>query len=235
MRRAGRRDWLILVTLGLLGGGASPLLATYGLSILPASVGGLFANVSPLAVAVLGPLCFHERFGRLAVVGLLVGFAGVLVLIQPGSGPSGLEVPLAGVTMAILSAVGWALFMLQGRRVMARHRPLAVTAVASGVGALLIGLVAHLDGGLGPAFAVLPAIWPIVLWIGVVSNGVGYGAWMVAVSVLGAGRVSPFQYLVPVVGTTLSLLLLGEQPTTMFLVGGAMILAGVALTQTGRA
>lgn len=234
LARAPRRDWGGLLLLGAFGGCASPVLATYALGVLPASVGGLFSNVSPLLVAIIGPLFFRERFGRLAIVGLLLGFVGVLVLIQPGAGPSGLDIPLAGVVVALGAAVAWALFTLAGRPVMARHRPLAVTAVACGAGTLMLAPVAQADGGLGSGFAALPAIWPLVLWIGVVANGFGYGAWMVAINVLGAARVAPCQYLVPVTGATLSMLILGEQPTPMFLIGAAMILGGVALSQIRR-
>jgi drug/metabolite transporter (DMT)-like permease len=234
LRRASRRDWLALVALGVFGGSLSPLVAQYSLRLLPASVAGLFSNTSPLLVALIAPAVLHEKLGRGALFGILLGFVGVLMIVQPGSGPSGMDVPVLGAVLAILSSVTWAGYMVVGRHLMGRHRPIAVTTISSVVGTVVIGLVAVVDGGLLSGFQALPKIWPIVLWVGLVGNAVGFGAWMVAISRLGAGRVASFQYLVPVVGTVLAFLVLGEQPTLVFIAGGALILLGVALSQTGR-
>ncbi|MCC7105017.1 MAG: EamA family transporter [Chloroflexi bacterium] len=234
LRRASRRDWLALIALGVFGGSMSPLFAMYSLRLLPASVAGFFSNTSPLLIAFIAPAVLHERLGRGALLGILLGFAGVLLIVQPGSGPSGMDVPVFGAVLAILSSVTWAGYMVVGRYLMGRHRPIAVTTVSSLVGTAGIGLVAFVDGGLMSGIQALPEIWPIVLWVGLVANGLGFGAWMVAISRLGAGRVAAFQYLVPVVGTLMAFLVLDEEPTPVFIAGGALILLGVGLSQTGR-
>jgi drug/metabolite transporter (DMT)-like permease len=234
LKRASRRDWLGLLALGVAGGCLSPLLATYGLRMTPASVTALTSNTSPLLVALIAPVLLGERLGRLLIGGVILGFCGVLLIVQPGSGPSGLEVPVLGVMLGLTSAAAWAVFMVLGRQLMARHRPLTVTMIASAIGCVVIGVTAQLDGGLTAGFDAIPRLWPNILWIGMVSNGLGYGAWMAAIHALGAGRVAPFQYLAPVSGTTLSFLILGEHPTLPFLAGGALILTGVALSQVQR-
>ncbi|MCC7105369.1 MAG: EamA family transporter [Chloroflexi bacterium] len=234
LKRASRRDWLGLLALGVAGGCLSPLLATYGLRITPASVAALTSNTSPLLVALIAPVLLGERLGRLLVGGVILGFCGVLLIIQPGSGPGGKEVPVVGVILGTVSAAAWAVFMVLGRQLMARHRPLTVTMIASAIGCIMIGVTALLDGGLTAGFEALPRLWPNVLWIGMVSNGLCYGAWMAAIHALGAGRVAPFQYLAPVSGAVLSFLILGEQPTVPFLAGGGLILTGVALSQVQR-
>jgi drug/metabolite transporter (DMT)-like permease len=73
-----------------------------------------------------------------------------------------------------------------------------------------------------------------VIYLGLVPSLVAYGTWAIALSRLPASRASNFMYCVPPVATLLGFLWLGEVPTMLGAVGGAMALVGVAVVNWRR-
>jgi drug/metabolite transporter (DMT)-like permease len=73
--------------------------------------------------------------------------------------------------------------------------------------------------------------WAQLFYLGVITSGVGYGLWYYALSRMEASRVSVFNNLQPVLTSVLSFFIFGTVPTFMFVVGGAIAIAGVIVTQ----
>jgi drug/metabolite transporter (DMT)-like permease len=73
--------------------------------------------------------------------------------------------------------------------------------------------------------------WAQLFYLGVITSGVGYGLWYYALSRMEASRVSVFNNLQPVLTSILAFGLFGTVPTVMFVVGGAIAIAGVVVTQ----
>lgn len=235
LRHVSRADLLRMAGIGICGSVLSSFFITLGLRFLPAAVGALLANSSPLVVAVVAPLLLGEPMGRLAWVGLIVGLAGVAVLLLPGADPSGAgAIAPLGMVFSLCGAVAWAFYTMLGRQLMRRYHAIPATMATTAFGLPLLLLVAWLEGGPLPAPERWWRVGPHVLWMGFVSTGLGFAAWMVALSGLRAAAVSAFQYLIPVFAMIFAFLLLGERPTPIFLLGATLVLLGVAAAQVRR-
>lgn len=232
LRHVSRADLVRMAGIGVCGSVLSSFFITLGLRFLPAAVGALLANSSPLVVAVVAPLLLGEPMGRLAWAGLVVGLAGVAVLLLPGADPSGAgAIAPVGMAFSLCGAIAWAFYTMLGRQLLRRYHAIPATLATTAFGLPLLFLVAWLEGGPLPSAERWWRVAPHIVWMGFVSTGLGFAAWMVALSGLRAAAVSAFQYLIPVFAMVFAFLLLGERPTPIFLLGAALVLLGVAAAQ----
>jgi drug/metabolite transporter (DMT)-like permease len=221
---------LRIVGLGLLSFGASSGLSMLGLGYLPASINSLMANTSPLMLA-LGLVAIERRppAGRVAL-GLLLGFAGVALLALGGAASLG-AFGLLGVLLSLGGSATWAVYTGWSRRELSRGDPIAITAAGSFVGALPFVLVGLWSGDVAALGSLGRGTLLQLLYAGVVGTALTYALWMTGLRRLSATSVSAFQYVIPLNAVVLSVLLLGEPLTPQLVLGGAAILAGVALAQ----
>ena len=76
------------------------------------------------------------------------------------------------------------------------------------------------------------AVWLSILYIGLVSTALAYYLWNKGLELMEAGNASVFFFAQPLTGTFFSWLLLGEKLNVGFFLGGALIMAGVAISIT---
>jgi drug/metabolite transporter (DMT)-like permease len=220
-----------LAALGVLGYAGSGSLASLALGLLPAGVTALMSNSSPLIVVMAGLLVFHQRVGRPEVAGTLVGFSGVALLSAGDIQTTGdLGSTLLGSGLALGSAACWAAYTAIARR-LGGADPLVTTALTSGIGAAVVGVVALPSQDWGRlAHASAPVI-TATLWAGAIATGCTYASWSFALRRLPAIAVSPFGYLIPLSALSISHVWLGEPLTVPTLGGATLVLLGVGLTQ----
>lgn len=226
-----RRQPKTLIALGVLGYALSGSFTAAALSLLPAGVTALVSNASPLIVVVGSVAVFGERVGVLPIAGALVGFTGLALLSAGDLDQTGdLPATLIGSALALGSATAWAIYTAVARR-LGGADPIITTAITSGIGSIAVGLIA-IPTQDWTRLATAPA--PVLLsavWAGTIATGGTYAAWSYALRHLPAITVAPFAYLVPVSALIISHIWLGEAWTPAVLVGAALVLLGVALTQ----
>lgn len=218
--RVTRRELAAAALIGLLLPGANGLLFIAERTV-PTGVASLIIASVPLLV-VLMRLAGGERPPRLAIAGVLVGFAGVAVLFHPEGGATWWGIALTG-----LSAVGWALgTYLSSRLPLPRDAFVATTfeMVAGGLILLPFGLAERPDPG-SFSGASLAAFAYLVL----VGSLVGFTAYVWLLHHAPLGTVSTYAYVNPVVAIALGVLFLDERITWRVAVGAAIVLASVAV------
>jgi drug/metabolite transporter (DMT)-like permease len=202
------------------------LLLGYAEQTLSSSLTGLLVAAVPLAGAVLVWATGHEHVDRRRVAGLLVGFAGVAVLV-------GIDVGTARIG-AILAMAGVAIGYAVGPLILARYLSdlpiLGVVAVSSALAATV-----YLPVGLAqwPAQTPSPEAWLSVAGLGVICTGVAFLIFFALIAEVGPARATVITYINPAVAVTLGVVVLNEAFTASIAAGFALILAGSVLA-TGR-
>jgi drug/metabolite transporter (DMT)-like permease len=231
------REWRDSAIVGalLLGGGMG--MVAYGEQTVPSGITALLIAMMPVWVAILGRIFLGQRLPRLAVIGIVVGFAGVAILIGPSAlGGAGALEPL-GLGAIILSPIAWASGSLfASHRAVLPQRPL----VATGVQMVLGGIVLAGMGAVSGEFAALDlsAISRdsivALIYLTIVGSLVAFTTfgWMMRVAPL--PLVATYAYVNPIVAVVLGALILHEPIDQRTLVAGAVIIGAVALIVTAR-
>jgi drug/metabolite transporter (DMT)-like permease len=224
--RPDRREWALLVLCGVGWFGVYNVALNAAERHLDAGTTAMLVNVGPILIAVFAGLLLGEGFPRWLVAGIAVAFAGVLLI---GVATRQAETDIVGVVLCLVAALAYAIGVVSQKRVLRRLAPLQVTFTACAIGALCcLPWAGTLGGELGRASGASIAG---LVYLGAVPTALAFSTWAYALSRMDAGKLGVTTYLVPPVVIGLGWLLLDEVPPGLALVGGAICLAGVALSR----
>ena len=221
------RQVLVLAMLDLA---APAFVITVGLATVPSSLAGTLVASVPIMVALLAVrYAPGERVTGLRLIGLVIGLAGVALLL--GADLAGDARALIGGLLVLAGALFYAGGALYYQRRFADLPPLVVV-VGTLLGcAALSAIPAALDAPQAvPSATVLGSL--VVLGAG--CTGLGYIAFYTLVAELGAGRASVVTYLAPAVAVLGGVLLLDETLTVSIVAGLSLVLAGAWLSSGRR-
>ncbi|MBO1907165.1 DMT family transporter [Microvirga sp. 3-52] len=231
--RPDNGQWHHWVVLGALNGWIPNVLVAHALTQIGTAPAAMIQASGPLIVAVLSHLLFtDERLTPRRFAGVLVGFAGMGILIGPAALPDS-GVGAWGALTMVATALSYATANLYVRSI--RHADPARLAlgqqICSGIPATALALVVA-----GPsAFAAVPDSAASLLALGIVSTALPILLFMRLIRRAGPTRASMVGYLQPVWTAVLAVLFLNESIGLRELAGGAVVLTGVALVSlSGR-
>jgi drug/metabolite transporter (DMT)-like permease len=164
-------------------------------------------------------------------LGVACSVLGVVLIITKGSWHAVTHLDLRpGDFLLLVSSMGWAAYTVYGKRVLARHSPIVATTTAYVFGSLMLLPLPFLTARLFPApdFNSVVA-WTVVLYQAILGS-VAHVWWYEAVHLVGPSRAAVFLNLQPIIGVLLAWVMLGERIGLSGVLGGAAVLAGVALT-----
>jgi probable blue pigment (indigoidine) exporter len=219
----------LVARLGILGalGGAIFLV---GMNLAVAGVGptitSFVAGLYAVLAAVIAPFILQESLRPRALVGFVVALAGTALLAELDVNAHG----VAGIGWGLLAAGSFALFLVLSRK-WGREEGLdgLVIALATmSVAAVVLGPVvfATRPASLVPG-AIAPEALVAMAWLVVTAAG-GQALAAASVKLIPASRSAAFLLLNPIVATILSFFLLGERPSGVQLLGGVLVLLGIA-------
>jgi drug/metabolite transporter (DMT)-like permease len=230
--RIDRRDVPRVVLAGATGIFLNQLTFNYALDYTAAANVALLLGASPAFTAAFVVALGHERVRPLHWLALGVSLSGVALVVQGGSGLEGFS--LRGDLLAIGAAVTWAAYSVMLRPLFGRYSAMRLSTLMIIVGAVLMAplsvrqMAAQDFGSIGAlryGSLLYSAIFPLV-----VTNVLYFGA----LRRVGAARATLFMYLQPFLGALFAALLLGEHIAVVQVVGGVVIVGGVALGRLGR-
>ena len=191
----------------------------------------LVCTATPLMIAVLSLSGVKtDQMNRRGWTGLIIGFLGLAVLLQPWSGAQASPLHLAVLVFATFS---WAVGATVARRYMLKCDPLAATAIEMlAGGGVLLTISGLAENGLRQP----PAFWPVaaIVFLIIFGSCIGFTSFSYLITKLPPSRVSTYSYVNPVVAVLIGTLLLSEPFTTVMAVGAVITMTGVFLANTGH-
>jgi drug/metabolite transporter (DMT)-like permease len=221
-----RREWALLVACGVGWFGVYNVALNAAEQHLDAGTTAMLVNIGPILIAVFAGLLLGEGFPRWLVAGIAVAFAGVVLI---GVATRSAETELVGVVLCVVAAITYAIGVVAQKPVLRRLPALQVTFTAC-----LIGMLCCLPwaGALADELGRAPAASIAgMVYLGVVPTALAFSTWAYALTRMDAGKLGVTTYVVPPLVIVLGWLLLDEVPPALAVVGGAVCLAGVALSR----
>jgi len=225
---ADRRAWAELAALGVLNHALYLGLSAIALLSIASSTGAVLASANPLMVVLAALIVLRERLPPVRVLGMLVAFAGVVVVM--GSRAQLGDSPAAMLLILLANAC-----MVAGTILFKRWAPHGDLLVVNGAQLATASLVLLLVS-FGFESPLDHVSWQpqFFLAVGYLVVFVSWGAvsiWLYLLRVGDAGRASSFLFLNPVIGLFLGALLLGDPVRPADFLGSAAVAAGIYLVQ----
>ncbi len=225
LRAQLRQAWRQLAVVGLFNSALPFSLFAYGALHLGAGLESILNATTPLWTALIGALWFGSPISRAQGGGLVLGFAGVLILVGEHAAGS-LPGAVLAAAPALLGPVSYGFAAQYARRHVGQRDPMLIAFASQAFAALL--LVAP-GAALWPNHAVSGPIWAAVATLAVLGTGVAYVLYFRLVVRVGAAYAASVTFLIPVFGMLWGRLFLHEQVSASMILGCAVILAGTAL------
>ena len=228
-----RGDALAVMALGGLGFGVYQFLWANALQDIPAGDSALLIATTPVITALLAVVSGADVLTRTKLIGSLVSFAGVAVIVSAGHGLS-LGGALLADVMTLIAATCWSIYTAFGATVLRRHSPLRTTAWAM-VGGSIVLLVPAILQGAGKDWGSVGAdAWAGLAFSAFIPAGVANVVVFSAIKLLGPTRITAYQFLVPFLAVLMGAAFLAEPVRADQLLGGAVIVLGVAIARTDQ-
>jgi drug/metabolite transporter (DMT)-like permease len=230
--RLPKGDVVPILLLGVIGFGCYQILWPVALQTIPAGDSALLIAATPVMTALLAMTTGADTPNPVKIVGAFVSFAGVALVIAAGQGLN-LGASLFGDVLTLVAAGCWAVYTVFGSSILRRHSPLVTTTWAVLAGTVFmapLGIAQLLTSdlsGFGP-----PVILAIV-YSGTLAAGFANVIVFHGVKLLGPTRITALQFLVPALAVAMAAIFLAEPIRPIQVVGGVIILAGVALLRRG--
>jgi drug/metabolite transporter (DMT)-like permease len=228
-----RRTLAGALLIGLLLPGANAVV-TVAEQEVPSGLAALLIATVPLWVILLRTL-WREPVSRASLVAVLVGFAGVALLLRPGE-QSG-EATVLGLAACVGAAAMWASGSFASRKVALPAHPLVSTGwqmLLGGSACALAGLVAGEAGDVEPSAFSTRSVLALAYLI-VVGSWIGYTAYVWLLQNAPLSKVATYAYVNPVVAMFLGWLILDERVTPVTIAAATVIVASVALVVRSEA
>jgi drug/metabolite transporter (DMT)-like permease len=231
--RPDNGQWHHWVILGAFNGWIPNVLTAYALTQIGTAPAAMIQASGPLIVAVLSHLLYaDERLSPRRFVGVIIGLAGMGILIGPAALPDS-GISTWGALIMVATALSYATANLYVRSI--KHADPARLALGQQICSALPATVLALVFAGPSAFAGVPGSAASLLALGIVSTALPILLFMRLIRRAGPTRASMVGYLQPVWTTLLAVLFLNESIGLREITGGAVVLTGVALVSlSGR-
>ncbi|MFF7138606.1 DMT family transporter [Streptomyces sp. NPDC008196] len=231
IRREGlppRSAWRGIAISGVLWFGFYMVVLNWGEQQVDAGTAALVVNIGPILIALLGARLLGDAMPPRLLAGMAVSFAGAVTVGLSMSDDGGSSV--LGVVLCLLAAIAYAGGVVAQKPVLGSATPLQATTFGCLIGAVVcLPFAGQLvsEAADAPASATLNMIY-----LGVFPTALAFTTWAYALARTTASRMGATTYAVPALVVLMSWLALGEVPGLFTLAGGALCLAGVAVSRS---
>lgn len=203
-----------------------------GLSMLDASLAIIIIHLEVPFSVLLAAIVLKDKPGIQRILGMLISFAGIVLI----AGQPSLSEQLPAILLTAAGAMTWAVGQIMVKRLENPPSGFALTAwvgVFSGP-QMILGSFMFEDSQLESLANASWIGWGVILYLALIMTVLGYGIWYHVLSRNHVSKVMPVMLLLPVFTIASSMLFLGEEPSPMIFIGAAVVIGGVSMIVTTK-
>ena len=220
------KQWKTIFILSILNFVLSNGLSTWGVKYISSGLGAIIAAIFPLWIVFI-TVFRGEKIARLAVLGLIISFAGVCVIFYNHLGDFLNPGFRFGIFLSLLSTVTWAFGTLYTRKKAASFNPYFSLGLQMLLSSVFILAVTEATGT-GVTIASIPAnSWWAIAYLVIIGSILTFIAFIYALQKLPPELTSIYAYINPIVAVLLGSLIFGETLTMAIAMGGGVTLCGL--------
>ncbi len=226
-----RREWPAIAGLGVLYFTLFPILFNASLIFTTAARGALALSMLPLLTMLVGAVLGSEALTARKSLGVLIAMGGVALVLLSGlaTAPAG---AWRGDLLMIAASLCMALYSIWSRPVIRRSGPIPFTAMAMGVGALVLILISLIRGSFAPVASFGLPQWGAAVYLGAFGAALTFYLWAFALERTTPTRVAISVTVNPVTASIVGAALLGEPLSWNLAAGIVAVFAGIAIATT---
>lgn len=228
-RAALRERFWLMTVLTIFGISGYNTIAYWGLHYTEAINALLMQSTTPLHIALWTLILFGDRLTGRQWTGISISLTGVLVIISRG-GPAvltGLRFNLGDILIFIALTTNGIYSALLKKR--PQVHPLSFMAFTMGWGAFWLLPLLVMEVGTGHAATFNTTTVAVLAYISIFPGLLAYTFFNRGVELVGPNRAAPFLHLIPVFGSVLAIVFLGERPQLFHGIGYALVICGIAI------
>ena len=198
-----------------------------GLSMLDASLAIIIIHLEVPFSVLLAAIVLKDKPGSQRILGMLISFAGIVLI----AGQPSLSGQLPAILLTAAGAMMWAVGQVMVKRLENPPSGFALTAwigVFSGP-QMILGSFIFEESQLESLANASWIGWGVILYLALIMTVLGYGIWYRVLSRNPVSKVMPVMLLLPVFTIASSMFFLGEQPSPMIFIGAAVVIGGVSM------
>ena len=198
-----------------------------GLKGIDASTAAILVQLEGPILALMGAILLKEKLGLMRILGMVLAFVGVFII----AGEPRLEGHMNSVILLVAGSAVWAVaqIMISRLKNLSGITILAWVAIMA-TPQMLIGSFIIEDGQWQAISTASLIDWSIIIYLALIMTVVGYSVWYHLLSSVDVSKVSPFLMLLPITSIIAGMILLDEKLTLPMIIGGLLIMTGVAST-----
>jgi drug/metabolite transporter (DMT)-like permease len=227
----GKRDFVILLLIGVLGHGLYQFLFVEGLSRTRAGHAALIVAAAPAFIMVASRIRGIEPIRRNMLIGIALSVVGVALIISDSAQSPHGQATLAGSLLMVAAVMTWTTFTVLLQPYTLVFSPLKLSAITM-IGGLLPLLVVSGPALVATQWTAIPlSAWAAVFYASIVSMVIAYLFWYRGIKLLGPTRTSVYSNIQPVIALAIAYMFLNEVPTLWQTIGATTIISGVLFTR----
>ena len=198
-----------------------------GLKGIDASTAAILVQLEGPILALMGTILLKEKLGLTRALGMGFAFLGVFII----AGEPRLDGHIDSVILLVAGSTVWAVaqIMISRLKGLSGITILAWVAIMATPQMLIASLIIE-DGQWQAITSASLVDWSIIFYLAFIMTVVGYSVWYHLLSSVDVSKVSPFLMLLPITSIIAGMVLLDEKLTLSMIIGGLMIMMGVAST-----
>jgi len=206
---------------------------SFGLTYVSSTVGSVIISTIPVFAVIFAWIFYRERLGLINYAGVILSFIGVLIFITNSSGSIAMSLKGLGLMlMAVSAAVGYNMML---HKLATKYSPIYIVNVQNVIGVVLfLPLFLIFDLHKLNDTGIVAGSFTAIILLSVFASSGAFVLFAYSVRHLGISRANIFSNLIPVFTAVIAFFMVGDQITLRNIVGMAVVIAGLFLSQAGK-